>query len=102
MKMTGMYHIALLEEADEQAFVKNMTEVVFKNPGALQATRITQSIAHQLLKKRSDLRQYVWQVTVHLITDREYDFAENLKRVQQHVQGSGLVIALDVYTNVGA
>jgi hypothetical protein len=101
MTMTGMFHIILLSSADEQVFVSMMRDVVFKSPAAMQATRNTQSIQHELLKKRADVRAYVWKVRVGLVTDREYDFGENLERVQKAVEGAGVVSGLDIYTNIG-
>jgi hypothetical protein len=98
MKMTAMYHISLLPGTDDQAFEKQMTEVVFNNVSALQLTRITQGFTHQLLKGKSEFREYVWQVTVDLVTDKGYDFGENVERVQRSVADWGLVTGLDVYT----
>lgn len=99
MTMTGMYRIALLPRANEQAFVKHMTNVVFKNPSALQLTRITRGFQHQLLKVQGDLQQYVWQATVDLQTDAGYDFAQ-LSRVQESIKRFGVLIGVDVYTNI--
>jgi hypothetical protein len=98
MKMTGMYYISLLPAADDEAFVKQMTQVVFNDVAALKATRITSGITHQLLKGSSEFREYVWQVTIHLVTDKGYDFGENVERVQQSVADWGLVTGMDVYT----
>lgn len=100
MKMTGIYRIALLPATDESAFVKHMTDTVFTNRSALQATRITQSIAHQLLKGRSEFREYAWLVIVDLVTDHGYDFAQNIERIGKAFDGMAAVIGLDVYTNV--
>jgi hypothetical protein len=100
MKMTGMYYISLLPDADDEAFVKQMMEVVFNNVAVLQATRITRGFTHQLLKGRSEFREYVWQVTVDLVTDKGYNFGGNIERVQQSVADWGLVTGMDVYTIV--
>jgi hypothetical protein len=98
--MTGMFHITLLPSADEQAFVSQMRDVTFTSATSMQATRITQSFQHELLKRHADIRAYVWQVRVTLVTDRDYNFSENLDRVQKAVEGSGVVSGLDVYTNI--
>ena len=99
MIMTGVYRIALLPSADEQAFVKHMTDVVFKNPNALQLTRITRGFEHQLLKIQGDLRQYAWQAQVDLQTDAGYDFAQN-SRVQESIKDFGVLIGIEAYTNI--
>lgn len=100
MTMTGLFHITLLPDADEQAFVTHMTGTVFKDVSALQLTRTTSAFRHQLLKGRSEFREYVWQVDVDLMTDHEYDFAENIARVQKNLAGSGVLSGLYVYTQV--
>ena len=99
MTMTGIYRIALLPAADEQAFVKHMTDVVFKKPGALQLTRTTSGFDHRLLKVHGELRQYAWQATVHLMTAAAYDFAQN-ERVQEAINKFGVLIGLETYTNI--
>ena len=48
----------------------------------------------------SRFREYVWHVTVDLVTDKGYDFAENIERVQAHVANWGVVTGLDVYTDI--
>lgn len=37
-------------------------------------------------------------MTVDLVTDKGYNFGENVERVQQSVADWGLVTGLDVYT----
>ena len=100
MKMKGIYRIALLPGTDESAFVKHMTDTVFTNPSAVQLTRITRGITHQLLKGRSEFREYAWFVIVDLMTDHGYDFAQNVERMGKAIDGMAVVIGLDVYTNV--
>ena len=97
--MTGVYHIVLRPDADEQAFVKHMTDVVFEDPNALQPTRITRSFAHQLLKAQGSLPRYSWQTTVDLETDAGYDFERNAGTVQKHVESFGLLVGIDAYTH---
>jgi hypothetical protein len=97
--MTGIYRIALLPGADERAFVKHMRDVVFKNPNALQLTRITRGFEHRLLKMHGDLRLYAWQATVDLQTDSGYDFAQNA-HVQKSIQEFGVLIGVEAYTNM--
>jgi len=97
--MTGMFRIALLPSADEGAFASRMMDV-FKKADALQLTRITSGFTHTLLKKSSDVREYVWEARVELVTDHPYNFAENLERVQKSVDGFGVVSGLDIYSNV--
>jgi hypothetical protein len=102
MRMTGMYRISLLPNADAPAFEKQMTDVVFSDVSALQLTRITQGFDHRLLRRQGEFREYVWHVTVDLVTDHGYDFAENIERVQAHVANWGVVTGLDVFTNIQA
>ena len=99
MTMTGVYRIALLPTADEQKFVKHMTTVVFETPGALQLTRTTTGFDHRLLKINSELRQYAWQATVHLMTDAPYNFVQ-YERVQEAIKKFGVLIGLETYTNI--
>jgi hypothetical protein len=100
MTMTGVYRIALLPSADEQAFIRHMTSVVFSNSSAMQLTRITSGFNHQLLKFDGNLRLYGWQATVHLVNDAGYDFAENNKRVQEAIKKFGILIGLETYTHL--
>ena len=100
MKMTGMFTISLLPGADEEAFEKQMTEVVFSDVSALQLTRSTAAFQHRLMRGRGAFREYLWEVTVDLVTDKGYDFAENVEKVQAHVANWGVVTGLDVYVNV--
>lgn len=98
--MTGMFHITLTPSTDEAAFVSRMTDV-FEKHDVLQLTRTTAHFTHVLLKKQSDIREYVWEVRVDLVTDHPYDFAENLERVQKTLDNAAVVSGLQVYTNVG-
>jgi hypothetical protein len=100
MTMTGQFHITLVPGADEKAFTARMKDTVFKDPSAMQLTRITAAFRHRLLKGRAEFREYVWQVEVDLVTDHEYSFAENVARVQESLAGAGVVTGLDVYTHV--
>ncbi len=100
MTMTGQFHITLMPGADEPAFAAHMKDTVFKDVSALQSTRITAAFRHRLLKGRAEFREYVWQVEVDLVTDHEYDFAENVARVEKSLAGSGVVTRLDVYRHV--
>jgi hypothetical protein len=100
MQMTGVYQIALLTQVTERAFVDHMTTSVFADATVLQATRITTGFTHQLLRRKGNLRQYAWQVTVDLVTDAGYDFDQNTERVQERIRDFGIVIGVDTYTNV--
>ena len=102
MTMTGIYRIALLPPADEQAFAKHMTDVVFQDPDALQLTRITEGMKHQLLRIQSEFQQYAWLAEVHLLEAVPYDFAQSSKRVQESIKTFGVLVGIDVYTNIGA
>ena len=101
MTMTGLFHITLSPAANEDAFVEHMNTVVFKNAASMQLTRITRSIEHDLLKGRGPVPTYAWQVRVRLETDHEYDFAQNIPRVQEAVGAAGVLSGLDVYVNAG-
>jgi hypothetical protein len=102
MKMTAMFHIALLPDANESAFTQRMTESVFKDLAVFALTRTTAAFAHQLLKKQSRIPAYVWQATVDLVTDHEYDFEGNVDRVRAAIKGMGVVTSVEVYTHLGA
>jgi len=102
MKMTAMFHMALLPDANGSAFVTRMTESVSKDVAAFALTRTTAASAHRLLKKQSRIPAYVWQATVDLMTDHEYDFEGNVERVRAAIKGMGVVTGLEVYTHLGA
>ncbi len=97
MKMTGIYRFALLPDADERLFVDHMTKNVFN---VLQLTRITSGFTHALLAMKSDLRQYVWIVTVNLVTDHGYDFDQNIERIQKSIAQFGVLIGTETYRNI--
>jgi hypothetical protein len=96
MKMLGIYHVALLPSADENAFVSHMREEVFGS-NVLQLTRVTSGFSHQLLERPGELRQYAWHVTVTLVS-ASYDFDQNVERLQASIEKLGLVIGVDTYT----
>jgi hypothetical protein len=98
--MTGQYRIALLPGADPQAFVEHMQNEVFRDAGGLQLTRITRAFDHRLLA--GSMRQYVWQVTVDLVTDAGYDFAQNAEHVQASVAAFGVLIHIEAFTHVAS
>src|SRR5262245_23379746 len=100
MTMTCVYCIALLPAADEQAFARHMTNVVFKTTGVMQLTRTTSGFDHHLLKIGGDLRQYAWQATVRLVNDAGYNFAQNNERVQEAIKKFGVLIGLEQYTHL--
>jgi hypothetical protein len=100
MKMVGIYHIALLPTADEDAFVSRMTAQVFHGD-VLQLTRVTSGFSHQLLKRANELRQYAWKVTAQLVSGG-YDFAQNVERLQASIEQFGVVIGVDAYTEIAA
>jgi hypothetical protein len=97
MKMTGIYRIALLSDADEQLFVGHITKNVFP---ILQLTRITSGFTHTLLAMKSDLRQYAWIVTVTLVTDDGYDFDQNIERIQKSIAPFGVLVGTETYKNI--
>jgi hypothetical protein len=100
MKMTGLFHIALLPDTDETAFVKRMATVLNDGANPFQATRITSGFSHRLLKRQSRFADYAWQTTVDLVTDHGYDFDQNAGSVQAAIKGMGLLTGIDVYTHV--
>lgn len=102
MKMLGVYHIALLTTADEDAFISHMTEKVFGSADILQLTRITSGFSHQLIKRTGELRQFAWLVTADLVTSVGYDFEQNMERLQASLQPFGVVIGVDAYTQLAA
>jgi hypothetical protein len=100
MKMLGVYHIALLPAADEDAFVSHMSTEVFHGD-VLHSTRVTAGFSHQLLKRPSELRQYAWNVSAQLVSG-DYDFARNVERLQASIEQFGVVIGVDAYSEIAA
>jgi hypothetical protein len=98
VKMTAIYRIALLPDADERAFVDHMAKV-FR---ILQLTRVTSGFTHMLLAMKSGLRQYAWIVTVDLVTDQGYNFDENIERIQENIAQFGVLIGAETYENVSS
>lgn len=100
MTMTGIFHITLVPDADEQAFVAHMVNAVFSS--SLLATRITRSQTNALLKKHGGLRQYAWQATVDLMNDMGRPFDDFLAAVRNSIAAYGEVTGVDTYTHVDA
>jgi len=100
MKMVGMYHIALLTEADEDAFVSHLSSDTFgSSGGVLQLTRVTSGFDCQVLRRSTvaeGMRQYAWQVTAQLVSGG-YDFDQNVERLQAEVKEFGVVIGVDAF-----
>ena len=100
MKMVGMYHIALLTEADEDAFVLHLSSDTFgSSGGVLQLTRVTSGFDCQVLRRSAvaeGMRQYAWQVTAQLVSGG-YDFDQNVERLQAEVEEFGVVIGVDAF-----
>ena len=97
MKMTGMFRIALLPEADEKKFIDHMQGKAFD---VLQATRVTRGFTHALLKSRGEFREFVWVAVVDLVGDRDYNFGRNRERVQEAIAEFGLLIGIDSFLNL--
>ena len=97
MKMTGMFRIALLAEADEKKFIDHMQGKAFD---VLQATRVTRGFTHALLKSRGEFREFVWVAVVDLVGDRDYNFGRNRERVQEAIAEFGLLIGIDSFLNL--
>src|SRR4051794_2541121 len=67
MQMVGIYHIALLTEADEDAFVSHIASNTFGESGVLQLTRVTSGFDFQVLRRSvvaGAIRKYAWRVMV--------------------------------------
>jgi hypothetical protein len=103
MKMVGTYHIALLKQADEDAFVSHLSSDTFgSGGGVLQLTRVTSGFDCQVLRRSAvpeGLRQYAWQVTAKLVSGG-YDFDQNVERLQAEVEQFGVVIGVDTFAVV--
>ena len=97
MKMTGMFRIELLAEADEKKFIDHMQGKVFE---VLQLTRVTRGFTHALLKSGGEFRQYTWLAGVDLVGDKRYNFAQNRERVQQAIAEFGLLIGIESFLNL--
>ena len=100
MKMIGLFRITLLPGTDVAAFTSRITGVM-TGVETMQSTRITRGFNHSLLERQSGLREFVWEVRADLMTDHGYDFAANLDRVQNALEGQGVVSAMEVYRSIG-
>lgn len=98
MRQLGLYDIALLPSADEDAFVAHMRMEGADDRGILQLTRITSGFQLRLLRRAS--RRYAWLVTAQLVTDAGYDFGQNLERLQADIADFGVVLGVDTLTEV--
>jgi hypothetical protein len=96
MTMTGIYRIELSKNASEEAFVKHMKDDVFTLADALQLTRTTTGMDHELLKSESHARQYHWRARVYLMTNAKYNFDQE-ERINEHIRGFGKLVGLEVY-----
>jgi hypothetical protein len=97
----GVYHVDLLETANEGDFAAHMTEKVFKSVKILQLTRTTSGFSHKLLKRAGRPREFAWLVTVHLVAGPGYNFEQNVERLQASVEKFGNVKGVDNYTEIG-
>jgi hypothetical protein len=99
VKMVGIYHIALLPEADEAAFVTHMEGA----EGVLQLTRVTSGFEPRLLRREATtdgLRGYAWHVSAQLVGDAGYSFAQNVPRLAAGIAPFGVVAGVDAYAVV--
>ena len=100
MKMVGIYHIALLPEADEAKFVKQMESA----DDVLQRTRVTSGFDPRLLRRDATtdgLRSYAWHVTARLVGEAGYSFTQNVTRLAESIAKFGVVAGVDAYAEVG-
>jgi len=94
--MVGIYHIALLADADASEFASQMAGA----EGALQLTRVTSGFDCQLLERSvlpGGLRRYAWHVTAQLVSGG-YDFEQNVERLGSAIENFGGVIGVETYT----
>ncbi|MCA9911511.1 MAG: hypothetical protein KC519_22810, partial [Anaerolineae bacterium] len=89
MKMDGNYHIVLKPGANEADFVGHVDKE-FSTIGF--ATRITRAITNRLLKvtDKSFSPHYVLQVSVDLVTEVPYGFAEHVPHISGLVEPFGV------------
>jgi hypothetical protein len=97
MISVGLYHIALLPTAEEDAFINRMAELG-DGPGIFQLTRVTSGFDTLLLRRPGPLPIFAWHVTARLVTSVTYDFEENVEALQQAIAEFGVVFAVDTYT----
>lgn len=100
MNVTGIYRLALRPGADEQAFLAHMKTEVFTSATILQSTRITRDFQHRLVKVEGPVPQFLWIVRVDLVTDKGYDFADNIDRVRESLQAFGVLAGLETGVDV--
>jgi hypothetical protein len=107
MSRTGHYRLALHPNADTKQFEDYVTTVVFDETAALQLTRVTSSVQSTLLRATAEQtdkahpgRQYIWQVAVETVNDMEYDFSQNVDRVQARLADYATLIGVEAFTNV--
>lgn len=111
MIMTGHYRLALHPGADADAFEQHLIANVFTSPQAVQATRITSGFDNQLLRTASRLNtaetpdpslapQYVWSMTINLVTDAGYDFDRNAPAIQELVAQHATLIGVEAFVSV--
>lgn len=111
MIMTGHYRFALHPGADAGAFEEHLIANVFTSPRAVQATRITSGVDNQLLRATPRLTtaetpepssgpQYVWAMTINLVTDAGYDYDRNAAAMQELVADHATLIGVEAFVSV--
>src|SRR5918994_2389360 len=110
MNAIGHYRFALHRDADASAFEALVSSM--SGEGILQLTRVTSGFSERLLEvvrladadeeSRHPGPQYVWEVTVRLVSGDRYDFAGSADRVQEAITGLATLVAVEAFRTVGA
>jgi hypothetical protein len=110
MEAIGHYRFALHPDADAAAFEALVSSM--SGEGILQLTRVTSGFGERLLElvrpadadgqARHPGPQYMWEVTVRLVSGVRYDFAGSADRVQEAVAELATLVAVEAFRTVEA
>jgi hypothetical protein len=110
MNAIGHYRFALHPSADAAAFEALVSSM--SGESTLQLTRVTSGFSERMLEvvRRADADeesrypgpQYVWEVTVRLVSGDRYDFAGSADRVQEAVADFATLVAVEAFRMVEA
>jgi hypothetical protein len=97
MRMEGNYHIVLREGVSEADFIEHVKK---EFSDSRFSTRVTSAIDNRLLKVEGGAvpPHYVFQLSVELVTDVPYDFAEHVAYFSEFFEAYGVVTAVDIRT----
>jgi hypothetical protein len=107
MLAVGNYRLVLHPDSDPFTLEAALSGDASSVHGVLQLTRITSSFDTRLLRlvEAGDeprlSRQYVWQVSVKLMSDDvRYQFEQNIERLQAAVVDHATVLGVETYAAI--